>query len=498
MKSPRIALLLTSITFFACGGEAPLSSTEDNFNIKRICIPPRVSVDPARSLHVSDQPTLQGADFSMRRVLEQLATQNGNSAIDSTWLFRQWWDTQNPSPGLGLGPNCDDPDGSVCRQAGQQAIGTTGPSGQTPDEFLDSYFPIALVNRFDLAPSDGSHCGEYRIAYAKPGSVTGFNRNLIIFEAVLPNPSPSCGLAACEPVQRMWASLSAETDPVVRAEKLENFYFNGLPGFEPVVHFNHYTSSRSSRYGGASGQIRTNQFITPFWGLMEFKLQRTCRSKRRGAPCTLRFMATTVKQTPIPQLYDASLPGSSSPLASLAADFQAHFVTQVASLAVNDNNGFSYEVPDRFNDMLSNSDTTGNRPLNRYTVGGGDGSAFGQAIQAELNAIGSSLTPLNIIARAEKLSCAGCHNLNGPLGGGLSVPSPSFIHIGDVLNPGPGMNASSTMQNVFLPHREQIMETFLSSMACSSGCTPTKELLPTIGTVSLTRPETPIGGLRAH
>ena len=31
----------------------------------------------------------------------------------------------------------------------------------------DFFAPVALVNRFDLTPSDRSTCGEYRIVYAK-------------------------------------------------------------------------------------------------------------------------------------------------------------------------------------------------------------------------------------------------------------------------------------------------------------------------------------------
>jgi hypothetical protein len=45
---------------------------------------------------------------------------------------------------------------------------------------------IEPFNRFDVAPSDGSHCGEYRIVYTKrSGIANSLVRNLIIFEAAL-------------------------------------------------------------------------------------------------------------------------------------------------------------------------------------------------------------------------------------------------------------------------------------------------------------------------
>jgi len=58
-----------------------------------------------------------------------------------------------------------------------------------------TYTAIALSNRFDLTtpPSKGGgDCGEYRIVFERnSGAADPKNRNLIIFEAVLPNPHPS-------------------------------------------------------------------------------------------------------------------------------------------------------------------------------------------------------------------------------------------------------------------------------------------------------------------
>jgi len=70
------------------------------------------TIDPRRSLAVTDENIL--AQFSFQSVMQQLATQGAVAGVDRMTLFRQLWDTQNPAPGLNLGPHCDDVrDGSL-------------------------------------------------------------------------------------------------------------------------------------------------------------------------------------------------------------------------------------------------------------------------------------------------------------------------------------------------------------------------------------------------
>ncbi len=64
------------------------------------------SIDARRSLAVTEQVIL--ARFPLRRVLERLVAQSEVPGLTALGLFQQWWDTQNPGPGLGLGPHCDD------------------------------------------------------------------------------------------------------------------------------------------------------------------------------------------------------------------------------------------------------------------------------------------------------------------------------------------------------------------------------------------------------
>src|SRR2546423_2975848 len=69
---------------------------------------PIVSLDARRSMVVTDLALLEG--FTFQRFLDQLITRSGVTNVTSVQLYRQWFDTQNPKPGLAepSGPHCDD------------------------------------------------------------------------------------------------------------------------------------------------------------------------------------------------------------------------------------------------------------------------------------------------------------------------------------------------------------------------------------------------------
>jgi hypothetical protein len=104
-------------------------------------------------------------------------------------------------------------------------------------------------------------------------------------------------------------------------------------------------------------------------------------------------------------------------------------------------------------------------------------SAFAGALQTELTRIGSALTPANIVARAQTLSCAGCHQLsNGAsLGGGLTWPaSAGFVHSTEFQEAGPDgprFRISPALTDVFLPARSSTMRAFLTRTRCIPGST---------------------------
>lgn len=483
----------------ACAPEAnqtPVTQTAQasqgaTAQIAPICLRPLVNVEPRRSLTVTDHniliPAAGGRDFSLRRVLTQIASQAGEPG-GAVELFTQLWDTQNPSPGQGLGFNCTDAVGNPSIVNGFDYGCRPGEGGHVNNAArkLDEFHAVSLVNRFDLAPEDGSNCGEYRIVFEN-GDVD-FNRAFLIMEAVLPNPNPKCGIAACRPVQQMWARLTTTADPNTRADRLEEFYFDGITGFAPVVHFTHFLNTGGGGYGTSdTGQFRTNAFIDRPWMLKEFKLERTCRQvpiiepvptestttlTKVAAPttrtvCDLNFVPVSVKDNPFPDLFN---PASVHPL---AANFVNHIDDQVACLAIDDINGFGYCGLDNvYNHNESAAEFGSSDYRNQF---GGGGGPLGASIQGALTAIGSPLTPAQIVGRAEALSCKGCHaHASGAALGFTEGNFPvadfaGFVHNTEFPEPGPDgtrFRISDGLTDSFLPFRKGVMEGFLSESAC--------------------------------
>jgi hypothetical protein len=466
-----MATLLSATVLWAAGGRSTAQAAQ------------LTTINPRRSLVVTEKAIL--ARFAFERVMKQLVGQSGVPGLTSLDLFHQWWDTQNPHPGLGLGTHCDDQvDGGgnpvlndfpyTCRPAPSEGRQAASDPFADPDTNADAYIPIGLFNRFDLAPSAGTHCGEYRIVYAKRSGITDpLERNLLIFEAILPNPQPSHGLAGCKKIVDYWAKLSKENDIEKRANDLEKLYFEGLGNVPPVVHVSHYGDNPQN-----AGQVRTNQFMQPstvVWSLREFKLIRTCNGGRCSA---MRFIPVTDKVNPFGPLHipDPNLAHHKT------GGYQAHFVTQLRTNEdeVNESakgltggtlKDIQFDVADTFNTGQSHaSGSQENDYLLHFTSLMPPASTpFRSAIQAELNALGSALTPEEVVLRAEAQSCAGCHRLvnNKPVGGGLTWPaSLGFTHVTEraveVVGGQERFQISPALLNEFIPQRKQIMEDYLN------------------------------------
>jgi hypothetical protein len=426
-----------------------------------------------KSFAVTDQTIL--TNFTFQRVMNQLTTQ-GATPTTSLGLYQQWWDTQHrAAQGTTTGPHCDDQTAfgvpshngfpwQCPRNEGDMA--TTDPFNAAGGAFV---FPIGVFNRFDLAPANGANCGEHRIVFGNTRS-----RNLIIFEAVLPNPTPSCGIDSCRPVADFWAGLS---NPSLTANdvrtRLEQFYFTGLPGFEPVVHINHY--------GAVGGQIRSNQFQSgsagsQLWMLREFKLGKICNA---AGACVVRILPTTVKTNPGAQLFSDA---SGHPQQGA---FQAEFTgSMVSTLAQNDINAFGMSVPDTFNSGQSHSQSFDTNPTsptitNDYNGLFAPSGQLANAIQGRLNQIQSPLSPTQIVARATTQSCGGCHQFsnNRALGGNLTWPSSlGFVHVSEQGSEpgafGTAFPISPALKDVFLPHRRVVMQSFLQRPIVACGPPP--------------------------
>jgi len=444
------------ISLLAVSGPQTLAEPEED-----------IVVDPRRSLAVTDEVIL--ARFSFEELMNRLAEQSGIPGLTGLRLYQEWWDSQRKAPGLGLGgPHCDDerlPDGkpifngfpySCPREEWKQALENPFVEPATNPA---AYVPIGLFNRFDLAAEDGSDCGEYRIVFARRSGMTDSKmRNLIAFEGVLPNPKPKKGLEGCRKVARFWADLSREPDAAARAEALHRFYFEGVGKFPPVIHLDHLGNAT----GQATGQVRTNQFmqssVQGTWTLREFSLRKRCT----GDTCVMRFEPDTVKTNPAGVLFSAK---QEHPLKEA---FSEALASQVEALAVNDLLRYSLDVEDRFNSGQSHSNGTEN--LYAHQMGNGE-SPLRTKLQERLDSLGSPLTPMHIVARAQTLTCAGCHQLStkADLGGGLTWPEKktqfTFVHVSErTTETGPDgsrFGLSEALVGTFLPPRQQLLEAFL-------------------------------------
>ena len=299
---------------------------------------PGMALNRYLSIFVSDVDTTKAMKFS--EIMDQLVKQSGDPQLTKELLFNQWWDTAGQGPGLGLGPHCDDgsaptPATGIVNDTATSVLNgfpyrcprlevseaASDPFTNEVESNPNAYSAISFSNRFDLlsqaveAPSargkvEFPDCGEYRIVFARnSGQTDPLNRNLIIFEARVPNPNPIpedktvAAPVGCLQILDFWHGLS---DPQMTAEergqKLHDFYLNGKISdrvhIKPVVDIANYT------FG--SGQIRTNQFmlndpkppVPPFdWTLREFKALEI--------NSTLVIVPDSVKSNPGPDLFAA-------------------------------------------------------------------------------------------------------------------------------------------------------------------------------------------------
>ena len=452
-----------------------------------------VTIETRRSLVVTEQTILER--FTFQRVMDQLVAQSGVPNLTSLQLFHQWWDTQNLKSPDYTGLRCNDVEIEgvpslngypiQCRPSPAEGRLVDVDPFVDPATNPEAYIPIALFNRFDLAPGDGSNCGEYRIVFARRGGILApQDRNLVIFEMALANPHPENKLKGCTKIVQRWADLTEVDDLEERADLLEEIYFDGFQNVPPVVHVNHLGAGPTG-----AGQVRTNQFmgqidaVPRVWSLREFKLRRTgCTGQPpQQQTCTsMQLEPEMVKGNPFGPLFTF---GSTHPNAGA---WQTAFVEQVPALAATTLADIDIEVDPVFD--AAHSPASGildNKYVDRFVAGE---NAFRTAIATKLSEIGSTLSPDNIVARAQALSCAGCHRLSNEadLGGNLKWPkSAGFVHVTEVntevVDGETRYLISPALTEAFLPKRKQVMEDFLNDKLKK----PKK-------------PKDPIGGRRVH
>lgn len=422
---------------------------------RRAVVTPALSLDARRSFVVTDQAILDG--FSFERVMNAVVGRSGTRTT-AIRLYQQLFDTQNAKPGLVApdAPHCDD--FLVDGKPGFNGLPRRCPTGEgafaTTDPFSRrDHIPLGLINRFDLAPADGSNCGQYRIIFAKK-SDSPFTRLHFIFEAVLPNPDRSRGIAGCRPVAQFWADLSNVSSISERRARLDRFFFAGLDGFDPVIDPDHYSAA-------SGGGIRTmHNSNAPLRNrFYQFRLAR------RGDQ--LIAEPGVLDNMPFGRFFDATWDTPA------ATRFRDAFVANVRNLAIPDENRFFMNIPSEFllaesNPGQSELDVVFEIPYvtSQFTP---EGFVFTARISNELRKAGSRLSPIDVVRRANELSCTGCHFFRGNVGEGSNVPfgvefyqqiSESFTEAGEA---GPRFAISRTMRDVFVPHRIEVLRNFLTT-----------------------------------
>ncbi|EDM79276.1 hypothetical protein PPSIR1_04028 [Plesiocystis pacifica SIR-1] len=412
---------------------------------------PDFIVDTRRSLIETSPEAMEGVSMGM---LLSFAASTVDLVADPGFTHARLMDSFNTQEGAFLegGSHCDDE--LVDGQPGLNGYPMQCPrieGAHAPD--FSGWFPIAFVNRFDLAAADGSDCGEQRVIMAN----NNLGRAFVIFEARIPNPDPECGIAACAPVAEFWANQSTIDDPVERGEQLRQAFASGHPeltaaGFEPFI------SGANMTFG--SGQIRTNSFDDLPWTLRQFEF--VTEGDRLG-----------VVQVPVsdnsfaPVWNDQSgHPAGLACRASILANLDGLVTDNTARMGLSlapicgtaesaDDGGASYASA-----LLSGS------------------GAFEADIADKLAELGSDLSPVDIANRAAFASnCMGCHeSATGlDLGHGVQAPfSMGFVHVEESFleecDGGPCFAISQALRDDFLPDRQEVFQDFMAQFACEAVC----------------------------
>ena len=389
---------------------------------------PDVELIADRSFAITDKVILEA--FTFQRVLEQITEGSG---VTPEAFFRQWWNTQNA-------PQCNELVNGFPRECPSPA-GTLATEPFLPENF----FPIGITNRFDQA--NATQCGQYRVAFANR-QVTSEETFHVIFEAELPNPRPERGLEGCRPVAQFWADLSKIESLQGRRERLERFFFDGVEGFAPAIHADHFQHNQSG--------VRSVQLVMPdfFPGFFQWRVVR-----ENG---TLLMKPDTLENVPAKEMIDANN------VDEKAVRFRQVFLENVKNLAVKDANLYFMRIPNEFlvpDHRASSTDREfALNPVYFRARQTPAGQAYDAQIAAELQRIGSTLTPFDIVVRAETQSCIGCHFLGTPVGEGVEFPEAisNQQHVTeDGAERADRFTISPAMRDVFVPHRMKILKDFL-------------------------------------
>lgn len=400
-----------------------------------------------RELLVTELAVLQSkADLSLRRVLTRLASESGDPAASADTLYRQLWIEDAPS--------------------------------------LDALVLIAAVNRFDLAPRDGRDCGEARLIYGFRPITGGPPEATVAVDTVITNPSPAAGLTACAPIQRAWGNIPAALSASEEAKLLEQIYFLGVTGVPPAISLAGFVSDAPA---GRRGRIDVGRRTSTTWSWRELEASRSCTH----AGCNFAWVPTAPVGALAPTAFD---PTDISPSANA---FRAYFVGQRPYLEAGDARCLSYGSFDR-RFATTTSRASLSEPSYVAHFAKQAQSTFGDTLAA--STVLGTITPPQIVMRAEALSCAGCHgnSSSADLGGGVYWPNAlDGTHIGMDTEPGargPRYVVSEALREVFLPERARVLREFFADLSTASSIV----IPPAQGCPLVLDAAAPLTGRRPH
>jgi hypothetical protein len=319
---------------------------------------------------------------------------------------------------------------------------------------MQNFFATAFVNRIDLAPANGAHCGQQRMIFAN----NSFNRAFIIVEAQIPNPSPELGINGCLPLAQFWFDQNNDPDAKSRGQRLaQAFLQGGVPGLAEFGFGPFYTAENLTV---GSGQIRTNQFDSFPWTLREFKLALDGDS--------ISAVPFPTAESPAGALWNEN---SGLPQGEACRE---NFLSALDGVLTDDMSRMSFVIDGACKDAESRNDFSEDYASNMSP-------GFSQLIQDKLSSIGSPLSAFDVANRARfSGSCIGCHNESSGsfLGNGVFAPkSPDFPQVFEFTQEcgngetGNCFATSPALNTVFLPGRLAVLSNLLGVPVVPNPCT---------------------------
>jgi hypothetical protein len=380
------------------------------------------------------------SNLSLRGTLSAALANAGISSVEAVDVYHSLIDSYNQAPGRDSSlRHCDDQTTGGQPSLNGFPLACPRLEGQLFDN-IDSWFPLAFVNRLDLAPADGSNCGQQRIIFANNDG----GRMFIILEAQIPNPSPECGVSACLPLAEFWDSLATVDDAGERGQRLTDAFLSSGTG--PIAAF-----MNARHLGPEGGQIRTNNFNDFQWTLREFNLQ--------PEPNVLP-LPVSVGEAPNGELWDDN---SGQPRGE---ECRQSFLDALPNLFSDNLATLGFPVAQACEDAESPNDFFRQDYASHLSFGTGE---FRNQIEAAVSGTGLSADDIANRARFAG-SCMGCHiESGGAFLGRVSAPfSNDFVQVSEFATErcdggGTCFGISEALRTVFLPHRVNVQRNFIEA-----------------------------------